>query len=253
MRKIYTLLLLLAVVACTDEYHYDAPSDSNNGIYFETLNNANELVFGPNDIQNIEITVFRHDAGTAATYKLATNDDIVLPSSVSFAVGEKKKTVVGTVALPIPTFRDSVTVSIAPEDCYTYGIPQTTFTLSAAMSVIDGKKSTYGNSWTEEDCTIYYFGKDNEGLDIYGAKDMLGEGYMLIFTLDADGHAIVLRQDALFDIPYIQGITESYLQQVEGEGTYDATQNRLSFTLRYYISGAHLYTITDEALIFAKA
>lgn len=246
-------LFLALLGACTEEYEYNAPATDNGGIYFRQ-DRAAEWVFGPDGAQTFSFKVARRDSAEAHTYRLLASDsECGIPSEVTFAAGKGTATVTATAMLPCPTLRRNVTITVAEGDRYVYGNPELQFTLSVASKVLECEKEVYSNNYIKEPCIVFEFGsveEDGKTVVTYGAPYFLCEGFMMMFTLDDSGEANVGMQEALYAVPYIDGVTDRYLQSVEGTGNYVAASNKVEFRLNYFISGMNIYSIDGESITF---
>lgn len=195
--------LALAFTACTDEYEYDpaAPETGAAGAYIS----ADETTFiftQDDDIKTITFTVERHDTEEAKSYRLYSSDEgVQIPSEVSFAAGEKSKTLTVNVTLPANTLGKEIVIGVNDEDAYMYGSKSMTFTVSVCRRVPGAMfytrfigDGTHGSLW---DAIIYEYGKttsqrtDTEGNPVTITKSTfyLKDPYNLQAT-DEDGNPL---------------------------------------------------------------
>ena len=248
---IYILCVLALTSACTECYQYDQPESDNHGIYLLAADGKSSFVFGPTDEQTFAVTVARHDSALSGVYHIETDDpDVHLPSSIAFAPGQGHKTVQLHATVAAPALNHRFAVRVAAPDAYTYGNTQLDLELSVAACQYDCTKKIWDNNLLPEPCLVYSFGKDDKGAMRYGAVDMLCPGYMLMFALDAEGDVTVQLQDAVYDVPFVDGVKDKYLQSVDGTGRYSSADNGITFKLQYYIDGAMLYSIDTQGVFF---
>ena len=127
-KTLMALAAAMGLAACVDEYKYEPVAANNNGIYLKA--NKAEYVLTESEEGKIEFSVHRHDTINANTYAIKSNDEMVkLPSSVSFAAGQKSQTLEADVDIPVGTLGKKVVISVAPDDAYLYGAQEVAFTL----------------------------------------------------------------------------------------------------------------------------
>lgn len=132
MKILNKLMLLAAVVggalaSCSDDHDY-TPGEKDAGSYLYT--DATSYSFLPEDEQTIVVNVGRTDATKAEKVKLSVdNENFSIPSSVSFAAGEKSKKVNLTFDITTGT-TEKVIISVDPKNSTVYGTDSLALTVT---------------------------------------------------------------------------------------------------------------------------
>lgn len=200
-------ILAMAFSACTEEYEYDPTTDTaTTGAYMETTNTS--IILTEDEAQQFSFIVSRHDSTTATTYKLYTdNDKVEIPETVSFAAGEKSKTITAKLNVPLGTVQKKIVIGIDSADTYTYGAHSLTFVISRLKKISDCQMIAIGGffdgigSWNmdvyeygkvvENGAVVStsYFVKDPYAYDLGLPEDCIGKGNQFTFTLTPNGKA----------------------------------------------------------------
>lgn len=177
----YTLAVLfgaMTMVACTNEYEYDAPSATELGGNAVISANKTSYVFVPSDVQQYVVTVARIDSTQAETIALnSDNSKFNVPASVSFTAGQRKQDVIITSDLPAGS-NEKLNISLGEGDAFLYGGNVVTITSSVyrMFECIIAQQSMYGGQWGG---VIYELGGGN-----YMIPDCFADGYDLQFSID---------------------------------------------------------------------
>lgn len=172
------VLVIVTLAACTNEYAYDAPSATEQGGNATISAETTSFVFVPSDDQDLMVTITRVDATNAQEIGLTCdNPKFAVPSTVSFAAGEKSKDVVFKSSL-VAGESESAVISIVAADAFLYGAN------SVKLNV-----SVY-RSFTGMIQTAFY-GEDPLEIDIYE----LGDGDYMIPNAFADGYDLKFNID----------------------------------------------------------
>ena len=172
------VLVIVTLAACTNEYAYDAPSATEQGGNATISAETTSFVFVPSDDQDLMVTITRVDATNAQEIGLTCdNPKFAVPSTVSFAAGEKSKDVVFKSSL-VAGESESAVISIVAADAFLYGAN------SVKLNV-----SVY-RSFTGMIQTAFY-GEDPLEIDIYE----LGDGNYMIPNAFADGYDLKFNID----------------------------------------------------------
>lgn len=199
-------ILAMAFSACTEEYEYDPTTDTaTTGAYMETTNTS--IILTEDEAQQFSFIVSRHDSTTATTYKLYTdNDKVEIPETVSFAAGEKSKTITASLNVPLGTVQKKIVIGIDSADAYTYGAHSLTFIVSRVKKISGCQIFATGGVFKGAalwNMDIYEYGKVVENgavvstsyfvKDPYAStglpEDCIGKGNQFTFTLTPDGKA----------------------------------------------------------------
>ena len=172
------VLVIVTLAACTNEYAYDAPSATEQGGNATISAETTSFVFVPSDDQDLMVTITRVDATNAQEIGLTCdNPKFAVPSTVSFAAGEKSKDVVFKSSL-VAGESESAVISIVAADAFLYGAN------SVKLNV-----RVY-RSFTGMIQTAFY-GEDPLEIDIYE----LGDGDYMIPNAFADGYDLKFNID----------------------------------------------------------
>lgn len=229
-------LLSIAFTACTDEYEYDPAPVENDGAFI-LANGSTTIILGENDQQSLSFTVTRHDKTQAKTYKLYSSDENVpVPSEVSFAEGEEAKTLDISFNFPVGTIEKQVVIGVE-EDTYIYGAHSQTYTISRCKALPEGSllySDLIGINW---DIDIYEYGTTtDEETGVKTAKFVIkdpfyispwvglgnGNGYNFVFSLNSKGKAVAAQQSIC---EYEDGMDIT----AKGNGTYYPSYNMIQF------------------------
>lgn len=239
-------ILAMAFSACTEEYEYDPTTDTaTTGAYMETTNTS--IILTEDEAQQFSFIVSRHDSTTATTYKLYTdNDKVEIPETVSFAAGEKSKTITASLNVPLGTVQKKIVIGIDSADTYTYGAHSLTFIVSRVKKISDCQMiaigGLFGNSIVPWNMDVYeygkvvengavvstsYFVKDPYASDDIGLpEDCIGKGNQFTFTLTPDGKATMgSGTNSLFycSASFMQDASAVGDLIISGTGTYYAS------------------------------
>lgn len=212
-------VLATAFNACTDEYEYDAVTDTDNsGAYILTDTESPTITVNipEDDPQQVTFSVARHDFSSAETVKLSVDDsNVTIPSEVNFAAGDSVQQVTATFNIPVGTVGYEFTVSIADEHPYTYGRHSQVFSINRMRRVTgammyEGGLLFEGAAWETQ---IYEAGVTSSGSNFLvvdplhntdvenaiGLTESETTGYSFTLTIStADNSATLSRGAALF-------------------------------------------------------
>lgn len=243
-------ILAMAFSACTEEYEYDPTTDTaTTGAYMETINTS--IILTEDEAQQFSFIVSRHDSTTATTYKLYTdNDKVEIPETVSFAAGEKSKTITAKLNFPVATIQKKVVIGIDSADAYTYGAHSLTFIVSRVKKVSGAKYYESGLFFegAEWDVSVYEngFTKNADGTTIasylvvepYGNEDVSSalrltenetKGYNLEINLSNDGKAELVSGSLFYVSSALTGNPTAVGDAIpNGSGTYYKDETSVS-------------------------
>jgi hypothetical protein len=237
------VLSILTLAACTNEYTYDAPSATEQGGNATISVETASYVFVPSDDQDLMVTITRVDATSAQEIGLTCdNPKFAVPSTVSFAAGEKSKDVVFKSSL-VAGESESAVISISGADAFLYGAN------SVKLNV-----SVY-RSFTGMIQTAFY-GEDPWEIDIYE----LGDGDYMIPNAFADGYDLKFNIDFKTNqvkIPaqYIDYHSDDYgaIGMTTSTATYDPENLLITATstfslpaIEYTFGTGKVYIVFDE-------
>ena len=237
------VLVIVALAACTNEYAYDAPSATEQGGNATISAETTSFVFVPSDDQDLMVTITRVDATNAQEIGLTCdNPKFAVPSTVSFAAGEKSKDVVFKSSL-VAGESESAVISIVAADAFLYGAN------SVKLNV-----SVY-RSFTGMIQTAFY-GEDPLEIDIYE----LGDGDYMIPNAFADGYDLKFNIDFKTNqvkIPaqYIDYHSDDYgaIGMTTSTATYDPENLLITATstfslpaIEYTFGTGKVYIVFDE-------
>lgn len=279
-------VLAIAFNACTDEYEYDAVTDTDNsGAYIltDTESPTINIVLTEEDAQEIKFSVARHDSTTAETYTLYTdNSEINIPSEISFAAGEAKKDVTATFNVPAGTIGMEITIGVGDGKAYTYGRHSQTYSINRLRKINGCVFYSYGifadasgevvPAYWDVDVYEYGFTKAKDGSTVASylvnnpyEGSGLGEdavGYSITFSIDNTGAITMNGRQGLFycsasfsGSPAITGVVTASGSglYVPGEGTIDGilkASNFILFTWNLPIGTSGYGFNATHALIF---
>jgi hypothetical protein len=237
------VLGIVTLAACTNEYAYDAPSATEQGGNATISAETTSFVFVPSDDQDLTVTITRIDATNAQEIGLTCdNPKFAVPSTVSFAAGEKSKDVVFKSSL-VAGESESAVISIVAADAFLYGAN------SVKLNV-----SVY-RSFTGMIQTAFY-GEDPWEIDIYE----LGDGDYMIPNAFADGYDLKFNIDFKTNqvkIPaqYIDYYSDDYgaIGMTTSTATYDPENLLITATstfslpaIEYTFGTGKVYIVFDE-------
>jgi hypothetical protein len=182
----YTFAVLLgamAAVSCTNEYEYDAPSATEQGGNATISASQTTFVYVPGQEQACNITVARIDSTQAQTISLTCdNTKFSVPSSVSFAAGERTKEVAVTSNVESGG-SEVANIAIGSEDAFIYGANAVQLTVNVYRSFAGVYASSfYSAQW---DIVIYELAKGS-----YLIPDAYADGYDFAFTIDFNSNSV---------------------------------------------------------------
>ena len=205
IKALYNILMMMAIVAfassCDDKndsnYEPGAPTaEGCLGVYFNS-SNANERIFQPGEATEIELTVSRLKAESAADVPLTVSADegLNVASTASFAAGQASTTIKITFSNLEPSRKYNYSISVGEEyaDHYTVVEGTTTFKgyiMEAAWKTISNnvmmKWTTLGmlNFFTG---TLEQLGETNR----YRFVNFLNSGVDYIFVVGSASTAYV--------------------------------------------------------------
>lgn len=123
------LFAVLSLASCGDDYEYSPANPKNQGGNAMVSASENTYMFLPGETQQISFTVTRVDTTQAGTVNLTSSSEYFPVQAVSFAAGEKSKTVTVTGTMPVGKSED-VTISVADSDAFLYGTKELHFAVS---------------------------------------------------------------------------------------------------------------------------
>lgn len=231
----YSLAILCTVfafglISCSSDDDYSWAEVETSGAYF--LDTDEDLMFLPGQSQQIALTVQRKDSTQAGSVKLTTdNSKFSVPAEVSFAANEKSKVVYVTSDLPSGS-QETVTVSVAESDAYTYGLHTLTFNVTTPLKYTGMFVSNaFEGSWEQD---IYEIGDGS-----YILPSLYTEGSDITFVVDWSTKKITVSQQAAW-------VSGSYGQAyVSGSGTYDATTKVATLSLKHFVSDGSFGTFKE--------
>lgn len=238
------VLVIVTLAACTNEYAYDAPSATEQGGNATISAETTSFVFVPSDDQDLTVTITRIDATNAQEIGLTCdNPKFAVPSTVSFAAGEKSKDVVFKSSL-VAGESESAVISISGADAFLYGANSVKLNVSVYRSFTGMIQQTD------------FYGEDPWEIDIYE----LGDGDYMIPNAFADGYDLKFNIDFKTNqvkIPgqYIEYFSDDYgeLAMSTSEATYDpenllitATSTFFLPSIDYTFGTGKVYIVFDE-------
>ena len=228
MKKIfrYTLAVLLGamtMVACTNEYEYDAPSATDQGGNATISAAKTTYVFVPSDVQEYVVTVARIDSTQAQTISLTSdNSKFNVPASVSFAAGQRTQDVKITSDLPAGS-KEKVNISLGESDAFLYGGNIVTLTSSVyrMFECVIAQQTMYGGQWAG---VIYELGGGN-----YMIPGCFADGYDLQFSIDFKTNKVTIPAQ------YIDYYDDTYgrIAMTTGSATYDPENLLITETVKF--------------------
>ena len=238
------VLVIVALAACTNEYAYDAPSATEQGGNATISAETTSFVFVPSDDQDLMVTITRVDATNAQEIGLTCdNPKFAVPSTVSFAAGEKSKDVVFKSSL-VAGESESAVISISGADAFLYGANSVKLNVSVYRSFTGMIQQTD------------FYGEDPWEIDIYE----LGDGDYMIPNAFADGYDLKFNIDFKTNqvkIPaqYIDYYSDDYgaIGMTTSTATYDPENLLITATstfslpaIEYTFGTGKVYIVFDE-------
>ncbi len=123
------LFAVLALASCGDDYEYSPANPKNQGGNAVISAQESSYMFLPGETQEISFTVSRVDTAQAGTVNLKSSSEYFPVQPVSFAAGEKSKTVTLSGNMPVGKSED-VAISVADDDAFLYGTKEVHFAVS---------------------------------------------------------------------------------------------------------------------------
>lgn len=225
------LMITCVLGSCTNEYEYEPAAAATSGAF---LLNADEtsFMFLPGEDQSFTITVQRHDTISAGSVKLVSSKSkFNVPTEVSFAANEKVKEVTVTSNLETGS-QEEVTINVAPEDAYAYGINALTFSISTPLKYTGVFVSkAFGSYWNQD---VYELGGGS-----YMFPDLYAEGAAVTFVINFTTNKITVAQQAAW-------VHANYGQAyVSGSGVYDPTAKTATVNLKHSVSAGSFGTFAE--------
>ena len=176
-------LLAMTITSCVDKYEYDGVGEQDPGAFISA--NATQIKYAAEDEQVLTFNLQRTNSEAQENISLTCdNSKFQVPTSVSFAAGESKK----TVSVPFSMLggtTEEVTISVAKESATVYGVSELKFTITRDFVweyLGEGVYSCwlFGQSWPQP---VYR----GEGTQLYKLPGCITEGYDIEFELTEDG------------------------------------------------------------------
>ena len=176
-------MMTISLTSCIDKYEYDGVGEQDPGAFISA--DATTLKYAAEDEQILTFTLQRTNSDAAENISLTCdNSKFQVPSSVSFAAGESKK----SVSVPFSILggtTENVTISVAQESATVYGVSQMIFNITRDFVweyLGEGVFTCwlFGESWPQP---VYR----GEGTQLYKLKDCIAEGFDIEFELTEDG------------------------------------------------------------------
>lgn len=151
-------ILGLTLTACTDKYEYQAATASGQQVYFDNVASKVSL---SKDATTFNVQVLRIAADEAITIALTSTDEsgiFTIPSSVSFAAGEKTATVTIGYNPDVLEYDDfkPITLTLADADNTTpYGDAQISFAAGIPSPFVTIGKAKFMDSFMFDDETYF--------------------------------------------------------------------------------------------------
>ncbi len=239
-------MLVINLASCKDEYSYEGPGAEDPGAFISV--DATSLKYAADDEQILDFTLTRTNADAAEEIKLTCdNNKFQVPSSVSFAAGEKSKNISVPFNMTGGT-TEKVTIAVAEESATVYGIGTANFTIYRDFVweyLGDGVYSCwlFGQAWPQP---VYRA----EGTCIFKLTDCITTGYDITFELTEDLQhlgAPIAKVETGYDHPsygmvYVEGGTDK-----EGN-PYDIMieDNIIYLPMKYTVSAGSFGTNYDS-------
>ena len=223
-------LLAMTITSCVDKYEYDGVGEQDPGAFISA--NATQIKYAAEDEQVLTFNLQRTNSEAQENISLiCDNSKFQVPSSVSFAAGESKK----TVSVPFSMLggtTEEVTISVAKESATVYGVSELKFTITRDFVWEYLGTGVYqcwlfGETWEQD---VYR----GEGTQMYKLTDCITKGYDIIFELTEDGQHL-LKPIAKQETGYVH---PSY-GMVSVEGAADDIQrdgNVIALPMKYTVS-----------------
>lgn len=152
----YMLAMLVGVIsltACEADDEDFAPGAADPGCYLYA--SSTSPVYTPDDDQVLSVNIGRTDASAAETVSLSCdNSAFQCPSTVSFAAGEKTKTLSIPFSLEIGA-KQSVSISVAPDASTVYGADTLTLSVMRDYNWEDAGYGTLKEGIYDKKGTVY--------------------------------------------------------------------------------------------------
>ncbi|MBP7359828.1 MAG: hypothetical protein WCR36_07870 [Bacteroidaceae bacterium] len=183
------LMSVLLLSACSDDYEY-TPAENNltSSQAYVYAENGTSLSFVPTDAETFTVKLGRSVTTDKATVALTTtNNKFTVPSTVTFAAGQKTVDVPVTFDMAIGT-TENVTIALDKNNSNPYGADSLSMTIKrdySWKSLGEGLFTSefFGGSWS----TVVY---KADGVNVYKLKDLYKEGTDIIFELSEDGKTL---------------------------------------------------------------
>lgn len=208
-----TLLSFLALTACTDQYEYDPASATDQGGNITISADETSYVYVPGEDQEITLTITRVDDSEAQTVTLISdNEKFDVPATVSFAAGEKSKTITFLSSLSAGE-SEKVNITLAEEDAFIYGKNSVTISVSVyrAFKVTIAEDYWFEDSW---DAVVYELGDGN-----YVIPNAFDNGFDWKFSIDFSTGAVKIPSQYIADYT---GYDYGYMAYINSSASYDA-------------------------------
>lgn len=248
-----TLIGVLAMASCTNEYEYEpAPADNMGGNgYVKASEDGTTFLFTPDDEQNITFVVGRIDSTQAGSVSLTSdNGKVNVPATVSFAAGEGTKTVTATCNIEIGG-NEKATVSVGDSDAFIYAQNAVTFSIQVfpviEINYVFGLYGTDVYPWK-----VYDMGDGNYRLPAYGYD------YDIDFTINGKNQIIVKPQPAwkhqtygdVWVIGNYYGDANSNGKGSGLAGVYDPETGVGQIVLLHYVPELGSFSVPGDVIIF---
>ena len=211
-------LLAMTITSCVDKYEYDGVGEQDPGAFISA--NATQIKYAAEDEQVLTFNLQRTNSEAQENISLTCdNSKFQVPTSVSFAAGESKK----TVSVPFSMLggtTEEVTISVAKESATVYGVSELKFTITRDFVweyLGEGVYSCwlFGQSWPQP---VYR----GEGTQLYKLPSCIAKGYDIEFELTADGQHLakpIAKQET--------GYVDSSYGMISISNALDADKNPL--------------------------
>lgn len=195
------LLASLAFTACSDDDDYTAGPQSDGAYLYSS---ASSYTFLPADEQVLTVNIGRTDSTQAATYNLTGDNSLFqVPSSVSFAAGEKNKEIKIPFNLNLGQ-REGLSIKLNKDQATTYGFDSIHVTVLRDYQWENAGSGTFIENTITGDSVENVAVQHGQNSNVYRIVSPLstlfdGVDNNLQFTLDASGNVSLELADGIYD------------------------------------------------------
>lgn len=183
------LMSVLLLSACSDDYEY-TPAENNltSSQAYVYAENGTSLSFVPTDAETFTVKLGRSVTTDKATVALTTtNNKFTVPSTVTFAAGQKTVDVPVTFDMAIGT-TENVTIALDKNNSNPYGADSLSMTIKRDYSWKSLGEGLFTSEFFEGSWSTVVYKAD--GANVYKLKDLYKKGTDIIFELSEDGNSL---------------------------------------------------------------